>query len=530
MLIFSISLTKPDLIDKGTEDTIIDLVRGKKHKLKLGYCVVRNRSKREQGYHSSEMMKIEEAFFNSPPFNQLPRARVGINSLLILLQSLHGDVIDREFPAIKSQIQMRVTDSKRELLLMGEERTTPEEQRRFLDIIAIKFQDICRDAMDCAYHRHDITRIGTGIRLPTAVADRKEQFGSEVLWKGHSIDFNKEDVAYLDKTVIESDDNPNSAPESEPVASIVDDDDAPEGEFKVIFPIEQAKNRQEDSVRYPELDAILSFDDSPPALQEQDIKVWIERVYREHRGYSLELIGPHILPMLWQEQSEKWEGIARRLINDIIVLVHRFICGVLQHVCPDEHTKNNLLGLIRDELLVRYRRAIEQVEFIVAVERKGTLLTENHYFGVTLSKVRAKRQDAQLNKLSRKVKIYDAEAGTYTETSVIRTSRLSELHNSDATKSNTQFAVEDLHNILYVYCKTAKKRFIDTVLMQAMDHFLLRGPPSPLHLLTSLYISKLKKEELEKVAGEDMVSRNKRRELRKEIAALEEAREVMRGF
>ena len=36
-------LTKPDLVDKGAEQDIIDLVQGKKNKLKLGYCIVRNR-------------------------------------------------------------------------------------------------------------------------------------------------------------------------------------------------------------------------------------------------------------------------------------------------------------------------------------------------------------------------------------------------------------------------------------------------------------------------------------------------------
>ncbi|KAL8725422.1 MAG: hypothetical protein Q9181_006421, partial [Wetmoreana brouardii] len=38
-------LTKPDLVDKGAEQDTMDLVRGRKKKLKLGYCVVRNRGK-----------------------------------------------------------------------------------------------------------------------------------------------------------------------------------------------------------------------------------------------------------------------------------------------------------------------------------------------------------------------------------------------------------------------------------------------------------------------------------------------------
>jgi hypothetical protein len=39
-------LTKPDLVDKGAEQNVIDLIKGKRNKLKLGYCIVRNRTSR----------------------------------------------------------------------------------------------------------------------------------------------------------------------------------------------------------------------------------------------------------------------------------------------------------------------------------------------------------------------------------------------------------------------------------------------------------------------------------------------------
>jgi len=37
-------LTKPDLVDKGAEKNVIDLVEGRKHQLKLGWHVLRNAS------------------------------------------------------------------------------------------------------------------------------------------------------------------------------------------------------------------------------------------------------------------------------------------------------------------------------------------------------------------------------------------------------------------------------------------------------------------------------------------------------
>ena len=40
-------LTKPDLVDKGAEKNVIDLVEGRKHQLKLGWHVLRNASQAE---------------------------------------------------------------------------------------------------------------------------------------------------------------------------------------------------------------------------------------------------------------------------------------------------------------------------------------------------------------------------------------------------------------------------------------------------------------------------------------------------
>ena len=60
-------LPKPDLVDKGAEQDIIDLVQGRKKKLKLGYYVVRNRGKKERNSSSAERNRIESEFFKIDP-------------------------------------------------------------------------------------------------------------------------------------------------------------------------------------------------------------------------------------------------------------------------------------------------------------------------------------------------------------------------------------------------------------------------------------------------------------------------------
>ena len=56
-------LTKPDLINKGAEQDTIDLVRGRKKKLKLGYYLIRNRGKKEQNLTLVERNHLKSTFF-----------------------------------------------------------------------------------------------------------------------------------------------------------------------------------------------------------------------------------------------------------------------------------------------------------------------------------------------------------------------------------------------------------------------------------------------------------------------------------
>jgi hypothetical protein len=43
-------------------------------------------------------------------------------------------------------------------------------------------------------------------------------------------------------------------------------------------------------------------------------------------------------------------------------------------------------------------------------------------------------------------------------------------------KSNTEYIIQDVHDILHSYYKVARKRFADNVLKHAIDHFLHAGP------------------------------------------------------
>lgn len=88
-------ITKPDLIDKGAEKDLLEIVAGRKRPLKLGYCVLRNRSQEEKDISPAERNQKETEFFKAAPFSHLPKDRVGVVLLLSLLRSLLGNLTRR---------------------------------------------------------------------------------------------------------------------------------------------------------------------------------------------------------------------------------------------------------------------------------------------------------------------------------------------------------------------------------------------------------------------------------------------------
>lgn len=93
--------------------------------------------------------------------------------------------------------------------------------------------------------------------------------------------------------------------------------------------------------------------------------------------------------------------------------------------------------------------------------------------------------------------------------------------------SNLNHIVRDIHDILESYYKVARKRFVDPVCMQATDYYLLTGEDSPLKVFSPLFISKLSSDQLEMIAGEDIVTKRKRKRLKKEIADLEARKNIL---
>jgi hypothetical protein len=93
--------------------------------------------------------------------------------------------------------------------------------------------------------------------------------------------------------------------------------------------------------------------------------------------------------------------------------------------------------------------------------------------------------------------------------------------------SNVEHIVQDIHDILLSYYKIARKRFVDSVYMHAIDHFLVLSSETPLTLFSPAFVNGLDVDQLEMIAGEDNSIKRRRQQLKKEIESLEAGRRIL---
>lgn len=96
-------LTKPDLVDKGAEKSVIDIIDARSHPLNLWWCIVRNPGQQSLTDSSFNRDAAERAFFKTQtPWNTISQDRLGVEALRIRLVEILAEMIRREFPRVRT--------------------------------------------------------------------------------------------------------------------------------------------------------------------------------------------------------------------------------------------------------------------------------------------------------------------------------------------------------------------------------------------------------------------------------------------
>ncbi|XP_078104063.1 interferon-induced GTP-binding protein Mx-like isoform X2 [Sander vitreus] len=134
-------LTKPDLVDKGTEETVVKTVHNEVIHLKKGYMIVRCRGQKDikDKVSLTEAIEREKAFFNDHVHFQTlydeGHATVPKLAEKLTLTLVHH--IKRSLPQLEEQIEEKLEQTQAELERYGTGPPTDDTERRVLLIYKV---------------------------------------------------------------------------------------------------------------------------------------------------------------------------------------------------------------------------------------------------------------------------------------------------------------------------------------------------------------------------------------------------------
>ena len=481
-------LTKPDLVDKGAETPVLNLLSGKSHPLKLGWYIVRNLGQRELQQQAKTRNSVEEAFFlSSAPWNSVGKARVGADALKSRLGELLNEHVRRTFPTVRAEIHKLLKAATAELESLGPQRESTEQQRHHLTDVSFQFQDIVRLALSGQYSAHDCFSTHPDLKFATALADRCDVLWSDISAFGHTYDLSN----------------------------------LSGGGWNSI-PAAKAQNNRSFTRHsvLPDLDEIFDCQFTCNIKSEKATSDWLSDEVKACRGFELGTFDMGLLSKAMRKQAERWHQISFGFISDVIHMAHTFIAKVLELTCPNVRIRKGILASLKVGVVDRYRKAYEQVKHLLEVELKGTPFTVNHYFNENLEKARQQRLRKTLEPQARQVYLH--KGAPTTEAAI----RLSDLANTTAM-SNVEHMARELGDRLDAYYKVASKRFVDYVCLQCADHPFVVSPDSPLKLFSHSWVLGLTTEQLEEIAGEFAQAKKRRVALQKKTKELKAGAKIV---
>lgn len=287
-------LTKPDLnIERTTQQIAIEHVMGQRSNLTLGYYVVKNRGPDEMDKTLEEGQQDEREFFAMEPWSVLrSTGRAGIDSLKPRVRELLAELIKREFPKLRQEVQEVLNDLGRQRANLGEARGTPALQSEYLCGIADNFQTIARDARNAHYATQELLLGQHSLRLITRVVEANELFSKQMVQAGQTRGFGGNTThAPIFRPKNWNDQVPAGLYDiSMPSSPLTDDSTAaPDEVEELLTTCKDLVPEKRIAKHYPELnkylDAVWSLE--TPSTTSDEIMDYIRSVYNASRGRDL---------------------------------------------------------------------------------------------------------------------------------------------------------------------------------------------------------------------------------------------------
>ena len=132
----------------------------------------------------------------------------------------------------------------------------------------------------------------------------------------------------------------------------------------------------------------------PACMTRQQAIKWASHIQERIRGRELPgVFNPMIIGYIFQEQSVRWEEIARKHINIVADTCKRFVLRVLNSIGTTEVREKLTTSKILPFLKQTHQAALEELEHILK-DKACHPITYNHYFTDNIQKI---QQDRYIN-------------------------------------------------------------------------------------------------------------------------------------
>ncbi|KAI0151759.1 vacuolar sorting protein VPS1 [Xylariaceae sp. FL1272] len=322
-------------------DQYSDFVRG-------GWFVVRNRSGSEDRFF--DLPQAEAALFDQAPWCAIPKGRRGTNMLrkhLAIVLSIQNRSC---FPAITRQIDQKLDRARNLRHSLGNARPTHYDRLQYLREVIQAFETFAVRAL------RQPGKVFPQLRIRKGIKDANDQFSKMMLETGHAYSFEDADIDPLDEVVqMMANLNESSAEKSEfGVAAI------PQIFTQTGRQIPQVSSRKSTShIKTPQSDLTGVEDDNGLTLM-KEIRAQLATFEGNHLPG---LIDPDLLPLLFQLQTEKWQGLAETHLARIGEIVANTALRILEHVCsPESENHRTLHSALRAVMAELYNKAYDKAK------------------------------------------------------------------------------------------------------------------------------------------------------------------------
>jgi len=320
--------------ESENETALANLTENKDVNFKLGWHVLLDRNHAEREYDFEEKNRTEREFFKTGTWSGV---ETGIETLASRLSTLYLNLIKRELPRTHQNITNILGDCEREMEMLGQPRSTPEEQRMLLFRASERFGDRCKSAVEGTYEDNffGFTKDRAEQqkkRLRARVQALNSGFATKMWVKGHSLEI---------------------------VGS---------GESVVEF----QSNR-------------------PQTVTREQAVEWAKPILVECRGRDIPgTFNSRLISELFWEQSKGWENIARRHINKVFRECNDFLKITLKDIAPAGVIDSLFARHIDIKMAERLKSANNELEELLG-DRRRYAITYNRSYTDTLQQIRDKR-------------------------------------------------------------------------------------------------------------------------------------------